>query len=86
MITELILKILLAIPNALLDILSPIAMVITIPSEFAMGLARLLFGLGFLVPINHFFIVFACKQALRIARLSWAMVIRVKSFIPTMGS
>lgn len=83
MITDAILKLLTMPVIVLIESVSVIGF--TIPVGVFNGLLLLSENLGYIFPISSILPVFVLKMLLRNARIIWAMVIRVKSFIPTMG-
>lgn len=84
MITDTILRVL---TNPLLLLIDGLSIVnITIPQGVFNGLNTLASNLGYIFPITSLLTIFGLKILLRNARNIWALIIRVKSFIPTMGS
>lgn len=84
MITDMILKLLIMPVIVLIESVSAIGF--TIPAGVFNGLLLLSENLGYIFPISSILPVFVLKMLLRNARIIWAMIIRVKSFIPTMGN
>ena len=83
MITDTLLKLLTMPVIILIESVSVIGF--TIPVGVFNGLLLLSENLGYIFPISSLLPIFVLKILLRNARIVWAMVIRVKSFIPTMG-
>lgn len=82
MITDAILFFILSTPNNLLDLLPTFS--VTIPEGVFDGLSKLFAFVGWF-PIAKILPILVCSIALSIGRIVWACIIRVKSFIPTMG-
>ncbi len=83
MITDMILKLLVMPLIVLIESVSAIGF--TIPVGVFNGLLLLSENLGYIFPVSSILPVFILKMLLRNSRIIWAMIIRVKSFIPTMG-
>lgn len=84
MITEGILNILAFIPNLLLDNISSISL--SIPDNIFEGLNSIFNCLGFLFPISGLLIILGTSFSIKGFQIIWALIIRIKSFIPTMGA
>lgn len=84
MITEGILNILAFIPNALLNSMNGISL--SIPDNIFSGLDSIFNCLGFLFPISGLLIILTLSFAIKSFQIIWAIVLRIKSFIPTMGA
>lgn len=84
MITEGILNILAFIPNLLLDNLGSISL--SIPSNIFDGLNSIFNCLGFLFPISGLLVILGISFTIKNFQIIWSIVLRIKSFIPTMGS
>lgn len=84
MITEGILNILAFIPNALLDSMNSIS--ISIPDNIFVGLDSIFNCLGFLFPISGLLIILTLSFTIKSFQIIWSIILRVKSFIPTMGA
>lgn len=83
MITDAILTWFLVLPNLLIESLPVVS--ISIPDNVFDGLDKLCAFLGWfpiaqLMPILYYSITLSLFQA------AWALIIRIKSFIPTMGA
>ena len=84
MITEAILNVLLTPTKVLLGLLP--AVDVSIPDN-AFDNANSFFGaLGFFLPLTWIAPIIAMKIALKSARIFMALIVRIKSFIPTMGA
>lgn len=84
MITEGILNILAFIPNLLLDNLGFVSL--SIPSNIFDGLNSIFNCLGFLFPISGLLVILGISFTIKNFQIIWSIVLRIKSFIPTMGS
>lgn len=86
MITEAILDCFIKLPLMLLSSVAPSSLVISIPSSVNEGLRSMLSGVAYVFPFFAIFPIFLAKQLLKGSRIAWAVIIRIKSFIPTMGA
>jgi len=84
MIIDAILGVLLAVPNMLLDGMGNIG--ITIPDGVFSFLSSVLPFLGYLLPIVALLPLMGIEMAVMIFKIVWAIILRVKSFVPTMGA
>ena len=84
MITESILNILAFIPNALLNNINTISL--SIPDNIFNGLDSIFNCLGFLFPIGGLLIILTLSFTIKSFQIIWSIILRVKSFIPTMGA
>lgn len=84
MITEGILNLFVLIPNALLNNMEGVS--ISIPDNVFSGLDSIFNCLGFLFPISGLLIILTLSFAIKSFQIIWSIVLRVKSFIPTMGA
>lgn len=84
MITEGILNILAFIPNALLNNINTISL--SIPDNIFIGLDSIFNCLGFLFPITGLLIILTLSFTIKSFQIIWSIILRVKSFIPTMGA
>lgn len=57
----------------------------TIPVGVFNGLVTLAKDLGYLFPISAIVPIIGFKLGLRVISFTWSIVLKVKSFIPTMG-
>lgn len=57
-----------------------------VPDNVLSSLSDLFGVLGYVVPWAGILPIFGISFAILSVRLSWAIIIRVKSFIPTMGA
>lgn len=84
MITEGILNFIASIPNSFLDNME--GMTLTIPENIFDGLNSIFNCLGFLFPISGLLIILGISLAIKGFQTIWSIILRVKSFIPTMGA
>lgn len=84
MITELILNAFFVIVKVILTELPPVNF--TIPTSFINGGAALFNGLGFFVPVAQLVPFIWADLAFLLLKMTLAIIVRVKSFIPTMGN
>ena len=84
MITEGILNILAFIPNALLNSISTVSL--NIPDNIFSGLDSIFNCLGFIFPISGLLLILTLSFAIKSFQIIWSIILRIKSFIPTMGS
>lgn len=84
MITEAIINIFLAIPNLLIALLPTTNL--SFPDSLTSICDTLFFGLGYILPIGGLMPIFVCSFILSNFRIVWAIILRIKSFIPTMGA
>lgn len=84
MITEGILYILAFIPNLLLDGMQGVSL--SIPNDIFNGLNSIFNCLGFLFPISGLLLILGVSFAIKSFQIIWSIILRVKSFIPTMGA
>lgn len=83
MILETILN-LLAIPIKLLISGIP-QTAMQIPSSIFEGLSQIFYGVGYVIPIFQFSPLLVFSFTLGMAKISFALLLRIKSFVPTMG-
>lgn len=84
MIIDSILSFILSIPNALLDGLPDVDL-----SAVGSGMSYLnsiLAYIGYFIPISELIPLMVIELAVIGFKIVWAIVLRVKSFIPTMGN
>ena len=79
MITEGILNILAFLPNLLLDSLGSISL--SIPSNIFDGNC-----LGFIFPISGLLVILGVSFTIKNFQIIWSLILRIKSFIPSMGA
>ena len=83
MITDLILKAFSLPLLLLIDTLDNFTF--TIPSGVFDGLSVLAKDLGYLLPVSALLPIIIIKIGLRIFSIFWTIILKIKSFIPTMG-
>lgn len=84
MITEGILNILAFVPNLLLDNMEGVSL--SIPDNIFDGLNSIFNCLGFLFPISGLLIILGISFSIKTFQIIWSIILRIKSFIPTMGA
>lgn len=83
MITDLFLKLLTSPILLLLEGLSVISF--SIPVGVFSGLKTLAHNLGYIFPISSILPILVIKFMFRYASFAWTLILKIKSFIPTMG-
>lgn len=76
--------VLLFVPNALLDMISPIDFVI--PSGVFSFFHDFVITLGYVFPLGGLLPIVIASGVLEASKIAMAIIVRLKSFIPTMGS
>ena len=84
MITNAIINVLLAPVNILLDLLP--AVDVSIPADAFNSMSSVFDCIGFVLPVSAICPVLLMCIGLKTARSVMALVVRIKSFIPTMGA
>lgn len=84
MITTLFFNILLLPVNDLIDMLPHLE--IAIPNDVFNGLNSILCMLGFVFPIKGLLVILTTSIMIKMFHIIWALVLRLKSFIPTEGN
>lgn len=85
MITEAVISFIMFPVLLLMDGLDFILPVVTVPTKFFMGAGILLDYISWILPIAELLPLFFIRIALECFNLVWKLVLRIKSFIPTMG-
>lgn len=86
MITELIINVFLFPVRLLLTLLSNYGIDISIPDNVFNALSDIVSGVTYVFPIFALLPIFGVKLSLYIFKIVVAIIVRTKSFIPTMGS
>ncbi|MDE6775299.1 MAG: hypothetical protein K2J37_03230 [Ruminococcus sp.] len=84
MITDMILNILFYLPLMLVKALPKINF--SLPDNVFDGIDTFLSNVGYILPINALMPILVSSLAISVFKISWALIIRIKSFIPTMGA
>lgn len=84
MITELILTPFIFLAKLIVSLFPDF--VISIPDSVMNGINILSQNVGYILPLEGLLIIFDCYLAFQLFRFGVAIVIRIKSFIPTMGN
>lgn len=85
MITENILKIFLVPLSLLLGGIDFVLPALTLPATFLGGLEELIGYVGWILPLSAILPIFIFKFGIMIFNVGWKLILRIKSFIPTMG-
>lgn len=86
MITDAIINIIFLIPYGLLSAMDSLNIELSLPADMFEIIKDLTVGVNYVVPIERLMPIFVVMISLSVFKIVWAIVIRVKSFIPTMGS
>lgn len=84
MITDKILDVLFYLPLLLFKALPSFDF--SIPDNVYNGIETLCTNIGYVVPLKALLPIFATSITLSLFQIGWALIIRIKSFIPTMGA
>lgn len=84
MLLKAIFGLLLAIPKAIISLFPSVD--ILLPDGVMSGASTVLGYVGYFLPIKGLLPIIVLGLALDNAQLIWAIVLRIKSFIPTMGA
>ena len=84
MLLEAVISLLLFIPNMILSMIPTIE--INLPENIFSGVSGILGTVGYLFPVTALLPIIVVSIALDVARVVVAIIIRIKSFIPTMGA
>lgn len=84
MITDLIIMILISPAILLINMLPTIS--ITLPENLVYSISNIFAGLGYFLPVGLILALLGIQIALMSSRILVALVVRIKSFIPTMGA
>lgn len=85
MITDLLINVLLFLPYQLLQSISGIDINLSMPDEVFSAFETIVSCVGYLFPVSIFIICFTVKLTIRFWSIPYAIILRIKSFIPTMG-
>lgn len=84
MITELILKFIFLPVTALISLLPDISF--SIPDNIFNGLKEIFGLLGFIFPVKGLLVILTTSISIKLFHIIWALILRIKSFIPTEGN
>lgn len=84
MITDLILFIFISPAMLLINMLPTIS--ISLPSDLVFSISNIFAGLGYFLPVGLILTLLGIQVVLMSSRMIVALVVRIKSFIPTMGA
>ncbi len=83
MITDFIINLIMSLPLALLDSLPSVD--VTIPENVFSSMTWLLSTINYLFPVKALLPILIISFSITTFKIAYAIVLRVKSFIPTMG-
>lgn len=84
MITEAILNCFMILPKLFIGLLPSLEF--SLPNGVADVVSQLLYCIGYVVPVMALMPILQISFAVMGVKIIWALTIRTKSFIPTMGS
>ena len=84
MITDFLFNSITIVPKALLSLLPDMA--ISIPDGVFNWILDIARAVGYLLPIKSLLAILGMSLSIRGFQIVWALILRVKSFIPTMGN
>lgn len=84
MITDKILDVLFYFPLLLAQEFPKIEL--ALPDNVFNGIDTFLSNVGYVIPITALMPILVSSLALSSSKIAWALIIRIKSFIPTMGA
>jgi len=84
MITDFILNILFSIPYFLVKTMPDIN--ISIPDNVFNGIESFVCNVAYVFPIKVLLPIIFISTSFDVFRITWALIIRIKSFIPSMGA
>lgn len=84
MITKSILYVICSPVLLLLEVLPSVSIIF--PSDIFASMDSLFAGLGYIFPMTSICIIIMTKISLKLAKITIAVIVRIKSFIPTMGA
>lgn len=84
MITDKIIDVLLALPLLLIDSLPEVDF--HIPDDIMNGVSVFLLNIAYFAPIKELLPILIISLSIKSFQIAWALIIRIKSFIPTMGA
>lgn len=85
MITDLIINALLFFPTLLLSQLDKLDFSFSLPDNVYDILYNLTVGVAYVLPLPWLFVIFGIRTAVYLWRIPYTLLLRIKSFIPTMG-
>lgn len=68
----------------LLELLPSVS--ITLPDDIFSSMNSLFASLGFILPMTSLCLIIVSKITLKLAKITIAFIVRIKSFVPTMGA
>lgn len=86
MITDVIISIIIAPVYGLFSLLSlPVVGTLEIPEDVFNGLFGFISNVAYIFPVQHLLTILIFSAVLDHFTTIWALILRIKSFIPTMG-
>lgn len=86
MITDLIINIFVGVVYLIFQAVSlPVVNNIVVPDDAFDALKKILTNVGYILPVETFIYILSFKVAIFSFVVAWAMILRIKSFIPSMG-
>lgn len=86
MITDAIINAILFLPTLLLTGLDALDFNFSLPAGVYDTLYNISKGVGYVLPLPFLLSISAIKLGIHSFRLIWSVILRIKSFIPTMGA
>lgn len=84
MITDALLDVIMAVPLMLVSVLPSVDM--SIPSGVFDWIYDIANAVGYLLPIKSLLTILSLSLSITGFQIAWALLLRIKSFIPTMGA
>lgn len=85
MITDALINVLLFLPYQLLQGISGMNIDLSMPADVFESFKTIVSCVGYVLPVSVFIICFTVKLGIRFWAIPYAIILRIKSFIPTMG-
>ena len=86
MIVDMIFNVVFGLPYTLLVGLDVLDISISVPVDYMNILNDLVVGVGYVLPVKELLPLASAMMLLCLFKILWALIIRVKSFVPTMGA
>lgn len=84
MLLKAIFSVIMAIPNLIISLFPDISIVL--PDGIMVYMSYLCKFIGYFIPVQGLLSLFMLNFAIQSAHIVWTLVLRIKSFIPTMGN
>lgn len=86
MITDFIINIFIGVVYLIFQAISlPVVNNIVVPDDAFDALKKILTNVGYILPVETFIYIISIKVAICAFVVAWATILRIKSFIPSMG-